>query len=89
MPMARRAGHKTSEMPEHAALDGLLRGLRAGDLETLLLTVALAADENRMPSSDPGEEQRILAFVARLAEHDAALPPPDDASAEDAAPGTG
>ena len=51
----------------------LLRGLRAGDLETVLLTVAMAAEENRMPSADPDEAARILAF---LAEHDALLPPP-------------
>jgi hypothetical protein len=61
----------------HGALRDLLRGLRAGDLATLLLTVAMAADENRMPSADPDEEKRILAFLTRLAEHDAALPPPD------------
>ncbi|MBD0274809.1 MAG: hypothetical protein ICV73_23140 [Acetobacteraceae bacterium] len=59
-----------------AALGGLLRGLYAGDLETVLLTVAMAAEENRLPSTDPDEEARILAFLARLAEHDAALPPP-------------
>ncbi|HYI85050.1 MAG TPA: hypothetical protein VEX11_17820 [Acetobacteraceae bacterium] len=59
------------------ALRDLLRGLRAGDLATLLLTVAMAADENRMPSADPDEEKRILAFLTRLAEHDDALPPPD------------
>ena len=64
--------------PEAAALPDLLRGLRAGDLECVLLTVAMAADENRMPSTDPDEEARILAFLARLAEHDAALPPPPD-----------
>jgi len=56
-------------------LHGLLRGLRAGDLESVLLTVAMAAEENRMPSADPDEERRILAFLARLAEHDAGLPP--------------
>jgi hypothetical protein len=62
------------------ALRGLLRGLRAGDLETVLLTVAIAADENRMPSADPDEAARILAFLARLAEYDAVLPPgPSDA----------
>ena len=60
---------------------GLLRGLRAGDLEIVLLTVAMAADENRMPSADPDEAARILAFLARLAEHDAMLrPPPPDGS---------
>jgi hypothetical protein len=56
-------------------LRDLLRGLHAGDLETVLLTVAMAAEENRMPSADPDEAQRILAFLARLAEHDAMLPP--------------
>ena len=54
----------------------LLRGLRAGDLGSVLLTVAMAAEENRMPSADPDEAARILAFLARLAEHDALLPPP-------------
>ena len=71
----KRAERGASEGPE-AALRGLLRGLRAGDLESVLLTVAMAADENRMPSADPEETARILAFLARLAEHDAALPPP-------------
>ena len=41
----------------------------------MLLTVAMAAEENRMPSADPDEVRRILAFLARLAEHDARLPP--------------
>ncbi len=65
-------------MPEgpEVALRDLLHGLCAGDLETLLLTVTMAAEENRMPSADPDEAARILAFLARLAEHDAALPPP-------------
>ncbi len=67
-----------SEKAEAAALRGLLRGLHAGDLESVLLTVAMAAEENRMPCADPDEERRILAFLARLAEHDAALPPPPD-----------
>ncbi len=58
------------------ALRHLFRGLRAGDLESVLLTVAMAADESRMPSADPDEEARILAFLARLAEHDAELSPP-------------
>ena len=61
--------------PPEGALGGLLRGLRAGDLETVLLTVAMAAEENRLPSADPDEEARILAFLARLAAHDATLPP--------------
>ena len=71
----RGAGRGAPEKPEAAALCGLLRGLRAGDLESVLLTVAMAAEENRMPSADPDEAERILAFLARLAEHDAALPP--------------
>ena len=73
------AGRGASAGPE-AALRGLLRGLRAGDLESVLLTVAMAAEENRMPSADPDEVRRILAFLARLAEHDAGLPPPPDGS---------
>ena len=78
---ARNSGrhrHAGREMPEGpgVALRDLLRGLHAGDLETVLLTVAMAAEENRMPSADPEEAARILAFLARLAEHDAALPPP-------------
>ena len=81
MPGARhqtraRAERAPSEKPEAAPLRGLLRGLRAGDLETVLLTVAMAAEENRMPCADPDEVERILAFLARLAEHDAMLPPP-------------
>ncbi len=70
----RRAEQRASERLE-GALNGLLRGLRAGDLESVLLTVAMAADENRMPSADPDEAARILAFLARLADYDAALPP--------------
>ena len=69
---AGRAPSKGSKDP----LGGLLRGLRAGDLEAVLLTVAMAAEENRMPSADPEEAGRILAVLARLAEHDAALLPP-------------
>jgi hypothetical protein len=75
----RGAGRAAPEAPE-AALRGLFRGLRAGDLETVLLTVAMAAEENRMPCADPEEERRILAFLARLAGHDAALPPPPGGS---------
>ena len=64
-------------MPEGpgVALRDLLHGLCAGDSESVLLTVAMAAEENRMPSADPDEVQRILAFLARLAEHDPSLPP--------------
>jgi hypothetical protein len=73
-----RAERGPSLRPE-AALRNLLRGLRAGDLETVLLTVAMAAEENRMPCADPDEVERILDFLARLAEHDGALPlRPDD-----------
>ena len=74
--------------PLGAALHGLLHGLRAGDLETVLLTVAMAADENRMPSADPAEERRILAFLARLAGHDAALAPPPPRGAGSAPEGS-
>jgi hypothetical protein len=62
--------------PPQSPLHHVLRGLHAGDLETVLLTVAMAAEENRLPCADPDEEARILAFLARLAEHDATLPPP-------------
>jgi hypothetical protein len=76
----RRAERDAPARPE-AALQDLLRGLRAGDLETVLLTVAMAVDENLMPSADPDEAARILGFLARLAQYDAALPPgPNDAS---------
>jgi hypothetical protein len=72
-------GQGRSKGPEAAVYD-LLRGLRAGDLETVLLTVAMAAEENRMPSADPDEAARILRFLTRLAGHDAGLPPcPDNA----------
>ena len=97
----REAGRATPE-PPGAALHSLFRGLRAGDLESVLLTVAMAVEENRMPSAAPDEERRILAFLARLAEHDAALPPPpldgaglrpegplDRTGAEDGAPDPG
>jgi hypothetical protein len=53
----RGAGRAAPEAPE-AALRGLFRGLRAGDLETVLLTVAMAAEENRMPCADPEEPRR-------------------------------
>jgi hypothetical protein len=38
--------------------------------------VAIATEQDLMPFADPDQEQRILAFLTRLAEHDAALPPP-------------
>ena len=81
----RRAGRGASARPEGPFHD-LLRGLREGDLETVLLTVAMAAEENRLPCADPDEEERILAFLARLAEHDAALPPPDGAGVRSEGP---
>jgi hypothetical protein len=56
------------------AIRRLLHGLRAGDLESLHLTVAIAADENRLPSGDARETARILTFLKRLVRHDAALP---------------
>ncbi len=46
-------------------------------MESLLLTVAMAAaEENRVPSAEPDEAARVLAFLARLTEHNAALPIP-------------
>ena len=77
----RGARHGKPVKPD-AALRDLFLGLHAGDLESLLLTVAMAAEENRMPSADPDETARILAFLARLAEHDAALPPPPDGAGD-------
>ena len=64
-----------------AAQRRLFRGLRAGDLQTILLTVAMAAEDNRMPAADPDEEARILAFLKRLAaQHDGALALPTPSS---------
>jgi hypothetical protein len=57
-------------------LPDLLRGLRAGDLGTVLLAVEMAADQNLLPCTSPEEEERILAFLGRLAALDALLPPP-------------
>ena len=54
---------------------GLLLGLRAGDLGTILLAVEMAAQANLMPCASPEEEGRILAFLERLAVLDALLPP--------------
>ena len=74
--------HAGREMPEGPGVElrDLLHGLCAGDLESVLLTVAMAAEENRMPCADPDEVERIVGFLTRLAEHDAALPPPPDGS---------
>ena len=74
VPTGRTTSRSRLKKPQ-PVLHDLLRGLRAGDLECVLLTVAMAAEENRMPSADPDEAARILAFLARLAEQDAALPP--------------
>ncbi len=86
-PKDARAGPRRGRAERRAsggplpALRNLLCGLRAGDLECVLLTVAMAADENRMPSADPDEADRILAFLARLAQYDSALPPGPDGAA--------
>jgi len=53
----------------------LLRGLHAGDLGTILLAVEIAADANLLPWASPEEQERILAFLGRLAALDALLPP--------------
>lgn len=74
-PRRKNAACGTAAQPD-VALGDLFGGLRAGDLESLLLTVAMAADENRMPSADPDEAARILGFLACLVRHDAGLPPP-------------
>ena len=60
------------------ALAGWVAAGRWGEWPRVLLTVAMAADENRMPSADPDEAARILAFLARLAQYDGALPPGPD-----------
>lgn len=57
------------------AAPGLLRGLCAGDLGTLLLAVEMAADANLLPCLGPEEEGRILAFLKRLSALDPLLPP--------------
>lgn len=81
-----RGDHAKHRMPDgpEAGLQDLFRGLRAGDLESLLLTVEMAAEENRMPSADPDEAERILTFLGRLAEYDPALP--SDPGGADARP---
>jgi hypothetical protein len=55
------------------AIQTLSDGLYAGDMETILLTVLMAADENRIPCCRQAED-RILAFLRRLSEYDATLP---------------
>ena len=57
-------------------LPDLLRGLHAGDLGTILLAFGMAADQNLLPCTGPeAEEERILAFLGRLAALDTLLPP--------------
>ena len=56
-----------------AAFRLLSDGLCAGDMETILLTVLMAADENRIPCCRQAED-RILTFLRRLSEYDATLP---------------
>jgi hypothetical protein len=56
-------------------LADLLRGLHAGDLGTIQLVFEMAADQNLLPCTSPEEEERILAFLARLAVLDSVLPP--------------
>ena len=55
------------------AVQKLTRGLYAGDLEAILLTVLIAADEYRIPC-EPEAEARILIFLKRLSKFDAVLP---------------
>ncbi len=57
------------------AVAGVLRGLCAGDLGTLLLAVEIAADANLLPCLSPEEEGRVMAFLRRLSAFDALLPP--------------
>ena len=42
----------------------------------------MTAEGNRMLSADLDQAARILAFLARLAEDEAGLPPPPDGSGE-------
>jgi hypothetical protein len=54
-------------------IQALAQGLYAGDLEAVLLTVMMAADENRVPCCEKTAD-RIILFLTRLAKYDAALP---------------
>ncbi len=69
---ALNAGEESSEMAP--GVQDLTRGLHAGDLETILLTMMIAADENRLPC-EPEALDRIFMFLTRLAEYDTVLPP--------------
>ena len=51
----------------------LAHGLHAGDLEVILLTVLMAVDENHVPCSKEATS-RIVAFLTKLSQYDAALP---------------
>jgi hypothetical protein len=55
------------------AIQKLTRGLHAGDLEAILLTVLIAADENRMVCGAAAKD-RILTFLKRLRKYDDILP---------------
>ena len=69
-------GHAERGKPNgEESAPGLLRGLRAGDLGTLLLAVEMAADANLLPCLSPEEEGRFVAFLKRLSAFDALLPP--------------
>jgi hypothetical protein len=67
------------------AMKKLTRGLYAGDMEAILLTVMIAADEYRVPC-EPEVEARIIMFLKRLAKFDAALPTSQVAEFAKAAP---
>ena len=51
----------------------LAHGLYAGDLESILLTVLIAVDENRVTCCHE-TISRIIAFLSRLSEYDSILP---------------
>jgi len=51
----------------------MIQGLCAGDLETILLTVLIAIDENRMACGREAES-RIVRFLERLTEYEPSLP---------------
>jgi len=51
----------------------LTQDLCAGDLETILLTVLIAIDENRVVCGEEAKS-RIVRFLERLAEYEPSLP---------------
>jgi hypothetical protein len=71
---AARGHTKRGKSDSVEAVPGLLRGLYAGDLGTLLLAVEMAADANLLPCLSPEEERRVMAFLKRLSAFDALLP---------------